>query len=71
MGSHDIIKLNKFIIAHRLEKITQVSVSKLGGENWYIVTYGRYPSKEQAQQAGQQLAASVKGLHPWARQLAY
>jgi trimeric autotransporter adhesin len=53
-----------FIKKHHLKNQVGYFVTRIREKNWYVVTYGNYRSKEEAEHALSKLPASIKNLKP-------
>jgi DamX protein len=70
LGSSNPAALKTFIAKHRLGDEATYLRSTRQGKDWYTLVYGRYPTRERAQQAAQNLPKDLQSFHPWVRGLA-
>lgn len=59
--------LNNYIKVHHLQGKTNQYQTTRGGKPWYVLVYGLYNSKEEAQAALRDLPASIRAQKPWVR----
>lgn len=65
---NDENKVQAFIKQYNLQQKTHYYKSNFKGKDWYILVYGNYANKADAQAALQKLPPALKKLHPWARE---
>jgi DamX protein len=61
-------KVVDFIKQHKLEHKASYYKSTFKGKDWFILVYGNYANKADAQLALAKLPKSLKKLHPWPRE---
>lgn len=69
-GSYDINRLEDYIHSNQLQGKVQKYKTSRNGENWYVLGYGQYPSKDTAHKAMEGLPSSVIQSSPWVRRMA-
>lgn len=65
---NDEHRVQAFIKQYKLQQKTHYYKSNFKGKDWYILVYGNYTNKADAQAALQKLPPALKKLHPWARE---
>jgi DamX protein len=70
LGTHELINLQKFI--KRYSHIREFAMFKTTYRNkdWYVLVYGIYSSRTQAQAALKEMPAELKNTKPWIRSIA-
>jgi len=69
LGVHDRLTLKKFIAQNNLNEVAMFKTT-YRNKNWYVLVYGIYSTRAQAEAALAQLPASLrKNTQPWARSL--
>lgn len=67
LASYDQQSLETFIQENNLEnKVTTYQVNR-DGRNWYVLGYGHYENKKEAQRAAQNLPSNLQQASPWVR----
>ncbi len=61
--------LQRYINQHHLQTAAKIISTHYKHQQWYIIAYGHYPSKQKALAAYHQLPRSLQHLHPWVRPL--
>jgi len=70
MGGENESGLKQFIQEHQLESNAYTYRKEVNGKAWYVVVLGNYQSRQAAQEAAQQLPATVKQtVKPWIRNI--
>lgn len=69
LGVHDRLTLNKFLTQHPLNEIAMYKTT-FQNKDWYVVLYGIYPNRSQAEEARKTLPTSLRETQPWIRSLA-
>lgn len=67
IGSSNMNELKKFVETHQLQKDTKYHKIKRNGKDWFVVLYGKYPTREEAQRALNKMPSDVRKLKPWLR----
>lgn len=62
------VQVQDFIKNNKLDAQAYYYKSHFKGKDWYIVVYGNYANKTEAQIALASLPSSLKKLHPWVRE---
>lgn len=60
----------KFLVQHHLKNVAWYFKTQYQEKPWYVVVYGRYSTREQAEKAIKRLPVSLQNQHPWVRSLA-
>lgn len=66
-ASRDAAAVRRFLAGYRFSRRVAVYPFERDGAHWYGVTYGRFPSREQARSALAELPAAVRRGRPWVR----
>jgi len=69
LGVHDRLILKKFIEKHNNKNLATFK-TRYRNKNWYVLIYGIYPTRSQANQALATLPASLQENKPWLRSFA-
>ncbi len=68
LGSYTLEGVSRFIRKYPLEGELALYLSTHKNRDWYVLTYGIYPNREQAKQALKQLPSSLRAkTKPWLR----
>jgi type II secretory pathway predicted ATPase ExeA/septal ring-binding cell division protein DamX len=70
IGSHQEATVKQFLAKSGLGKSAHIFHTQLQGADWYVLTYGQYPSAHAAQAAVATLPKLAKDLKPWPRRVA-
>lgn len=62
--------LHVFIKRHNLQTGAAYFQTYHNGKPWYVIVYGDYKTRAEAQAALQQLPSAIKAQHPWVRDYA-
>lgn len=62
--------LKRFLAQHKLQSNTYTYRTILRGKPWYVLIYGKYKSKTDADKAKHQLPLAVQHMIPWSRSFA-
>lgn len=71
LGSNSEKKAQDFIKNNKLTNKANYYRGIHNGKPWFIVVYGNYYNKSEAQRAVSKLPASLRKLHPWPRQYSH
>jgi len=66
-GAHNKFWSDAFVHERHLQNQATVIRSNFANEDWYVVAYGSYPSREAAKQAMQNLPNEILVQQPWVR----
>jgi|GEM_PF-2174275 len=69
-GANSPKNLQAFIKKYRLQNKASYFQTYNKGKVWYVIIYGNYKTKAQAQAALKNLPADLKQIHPWIRSYA-
>lgn len=69
LGSRREAALRQFIAANNLADNATVVHTQRDGQDWYVLLYGRYPSRAAASAALTRFAPAVRAAHPWPRRV--
>lgn len=69
LGSRREAALRQFIAANNLADKATVVRTQRDAQNWYVLLYGRYPTRAAASAALARLAPAVRAAHPWPRRV--
>ncbi len=69
-GSYDVHRLEQYVYNNHLQGKVQKYKTSRRGEDWYVLGYGQYASKNAAHDAMEKLPSSVIQSSPWVRQMA-
>jgi len=69
-GAHNKFWSDAFVHERHLQNQATVIRSNFANEDWYVVAYGSYPSREAAKQAMQNLPNEILVQQPWVRSFA-
>ncbi len=70
LGTHNESAIPSFIRTHQLVGRVSYFRTYHKGDDWYVLLYGIYPSREAALAAVETLPKAVRDQNPWARTLA-
>ncbi len=70
MGDYRKSTLQKYAAQHHLQDEVMYYHTIYQGKDWYIMTYGHYPSPHAAVAAIKKLPGSIQHLQPWVRPVA-
>ena len=69
LGVHDRLTLTEFITEHQLKKVAMFKTA-YRNKDWYVLIYGIYPTRSEAEAAIAKLPTSLrKNTQPWVRSL--
>ncbi len=70
LGTHELINLQNFTKKH--SNITEFAMFKTiyRNKDWYVLVYGIYSTRSEAQVALKEMPAELKNIKPWIRSLA-
>lgn len=69
MGSHELIDLKDTQAEYALQGCSRVWRTEHNGQCWYVLTYGRYATLEEARCAKEKLSCELRELGPWVRRV--
>lgn len=69
MASNQLKKVEDFITTHHLQGKVDYFAASYHGSNWYLLTYGQYPSVAAAKEAVSQLPHELQALKPWVKSM--
>lgn len=70
LSVNDESKAKQFLAAHNLENKAHYYKGHFKGKDWYIVVYGSYANRTDAQKALEKMPMAIKKLRPMAREYA-
>lgn len=70
LSMHNEDQVKNFIKKHNLQNKANYYKSHFKGKDWYVVVYGSFANKTDAQLALAKLPADIKKLQPWPREFA-
>lgn len=63
-------EINHYIQTHDLGGKTVSYRANRNGKDWYILTYGVYKTRQDAEEALEELPGTLRGLKPWVNTVA-
>ncbi len=69
MGSHDVNEIKDFIKDNHLGEQASYYHTYYLGQDWYVLTYGSYPTEQSAARAYQSLPKQLNDMQPWIRRM--
>ncbi|MHB8747106.1 MAG: AAA family ATPase [Gammaproteobacteria bacterium] len=69
LGARREAALRQFIATNDLADKATVVHTQHAGQDWYVLLYGRYPSRAAASAGLTQLPPAVRAAHPWPRRV--
>lgn len=70
IASYNRHSLEKFAKDNHLTEMVSTYSVKRGDKNWYVLGYGHYKSKKEAENAAKQLPKNLQQANPWVRTMA-
>lgn len=70
LGTRSEAAIHQFVTKHGLKDKATILHTTRQGQDWYLLLYGAYPSREAANAALAKLPAEVRASHPWPRSFA-
>lgn len=70
LGTSELAGIKTFIVTNNLQKQAYYYQTLRNNKPWYILLYGKYPTKKQAKNAIPNLPNQIRKLNPWPRELA-